>query len=147
MPADTYQHTTSVSAPPEAVWDALQHADAWAGIGPIDDVWDSEHDPDGTLAGYRWSANAAGRSWKGTARRTDASRPARMSLKLETDEMRGTITTDLVSGPAGTELTVTLRAEATGMLATLFWGVISSAIGRGFSRQVEAFGGRFSAEG
>jgi hypothetical protein len=143
MPSDTFRHTVAVPASPGDVWKALQQADTWSGIGPIDEVWDAEHDEDGGLLGYRWSAAAAGRIWKGTARLVDARRPERMTLTLRTDEMRGSITTDLSPGPVGTDLAVTLHAEATGMLATLFWGVVVQAIGRGFPKQVDGFRERF----
>ena len=66
MPSDSFSHTTTVSASPDAVYSSLQDPDTWKGIGPIDEVWDATHD-DGRLASFRWSARAAGRSWAGNA--------------------------------------------------------------------------------
>ena len=145
MPADTFRHTVTVPALSATVRTALQEAETWAGIGPIDEVWAADHDDGGNLTGFRWSARAAGRRWEGAARLVETNRPHSMTLGLRTDEMAGSITCRLTPDHEGTTLSVVLRAEATGMTATLFWGVIATAIGRGFPVQVEAFGRRFSA--
>jgi carbon monoxide dehydrogenase subunit G len=141
MASGTFAHTVTVDIEPDDVWGALQRAETWAGIGPIDEVWDAEHAADGSLRSYRWRADAAGRRWEGTAVTSDADPPDTMSMALETAEMRGTITV-AVEGRGPAAVTVTLEAEATGMLAALFWGVISAAISRGLPQQVEEFAAR-----
>jgi hypothetical protein len=133
-----------VDVDPGAIWEALQQAQTWAGIGPIEEVWDAEHAADGSLSFYRWSADAAGRRWEGTATTTEAARPEYMTMALETAEMRGTITVGVEDeGPSA--VTVTLEAATTGLMASLFWGVISGAIERGLPRQVESFATRLGA--
>ncbi|NQV08035.1 SRPBCC family protein [bacterium] len=145
MPGDTFSHTAAVNADIPDIWSALQTADTWAHIGPVTKVWDERHDDDGNLAGYRWSADAAGRQWEGTARTEELLVGERMSLTLKSPELRGTLTTDLETTEDGiTQLTVTLEARAVGMLATLFWGVVKQAIGSGLPHQVDEFAARFS---
>lgn len=141
MASGRFTHTVTVAADPPAIWSALQRAETWAGIGPIDEVRDARHDAGGALRSYRWSADAAGRRWEGTATTTEAIPSERMTMALETTEMRGTITVSVQAG-GPSAVTVTLDAETTGMLATLFWGVISTAIKHGLPGQVEGFAAR-----
>ena len=148
MPGATFTHAIVVPHPPADVWRALQVPATWEGIGPIDRVWDAEHRTDGTLDAYRWSAEAAGRRWEGTARTTEAIEGRRLSLRLKSSKIRGSIATDLASTDGGTTaLSVTMKAEAVGMLATLFWGVIQKAIGGELPHQVEDFAARLGKAG
>ena len=121
------------------VW---QDPETWKGVGPIDDVWDATHDDD-LLASFRWSARAAGRSWEGTAARVADTHAPSMSLVLDSPEVAGRITIDLAANGEGTDLTVTLVARSKGLLAGMFWGVISDALGSGLPGQVDEFGSRF----
>ena len=133
--ADSFSHTVSVDAPPERVWDALQRAETWRNIGPIDDVWDESHDEGGHLTGYRWRATAAGRAWEGEASTTDADPGRRLRMALESSEVGGAITVEIDRG----EITVTMEASPRGTMARLFWGVVKGALERGLPAQVEAF--------
>jgi carbon monoxide dehydrogenase subunit G len=146
MPSATFTHTVTVAADATVIWRALQEAETWAGIGPIEEVWEAEHTPDGGLASYRWSADAAGRRWEGTAATTKADPLKAMVMALTTAEMRGTIAVTIAPEAEDvSNITVDLQAEATGMLATLFWGVISGAIRSGLPKQVQRFGARLTA--
>jgi hypothetical protein len=133
--ADTFSHTVPVGAPAARVWEALQDAQTWSNIGPIDAVWDSEHTADGTLARYRWSANAAGRSWKGTATTAEAHPGVRMRLDLTSSEIVGAIAVELHQD----FITVSMEASPRGFLATMFWGTVKAALESGLPEQVEAF--------
>lgn len=132
---DTFSHTTTVNASPAHVWTALQQAETWKNIGPIEEVWEATHDDDGSLTGYRWSAHAAGRTWIGHARTTDSERGKRLRLVLDSPEIHGAISVDIDGG----EITVSMEAAPKGLLATMFWGTVRPALERGLPAQVEAF--------
>lgn len=142
MPSDTFSHTTTATASLDDIYAALQDPATWRGVGPIDDVWDATHDDD-SLASFRWSARAAGRSWEGTAERISDAHAPSMALLLDSPEIAGRITIDLAANGAGTDLTVTLLTQSKGLLAGMFWGVIADALRSGLPRQVDEFGGRF----
>lgn len=120
------------------VWQALQEPETWAGLGPITAVWDAEMSDDGHLAGFSWSADGP-RKIEGTATTLQALAPELMVMSLDATEIVGTLTTELQPDGRGTMLTVVLSVEAKGMLATLFFGVISEALGRGLPGQVDGF--------
>ena len=142
MPSDTFSHTTTVGVPPRAVDAALQDPATWEGLGPIEEVGDAAHDGD-TLMSFRWRARAAGRTWEGTALRTAGEQGRSVTLDLDSPEIGGAITIDLEPVGSGSGLTVTLHARSKGLLAGMFWGVVSDAIGSGLPRQVDEFGDRF----
>lgn len=142
MPSDTFTHTTTVAAGPDAIDAALQDPATWEGLGPIDEVWDATHDGT-TLMSFRWRARAAGRTWDGTALRTAGEVARSVTLDLDSPEIGGAITIDIAPAGDGSELTVTLYARSKGFLAGMFWGVVSDAIGTGLPRQVDEFGERF----
>jgi len=142
MPSDTFSHTVKVDAPPESVAKDLQVAATWKGIGPIDEVWDATHDG-ANLTGFRWSARAAGKSWEGTATRTDDKKTGTMTLDLDSSEIAGALTVSYVPVDGGTALTVDLFARSKGVLAGMFWGVVADALRSGLPTQIEAFGRQF----
>jgi len=142
MPSDTFSHTVTVAATPDSIDRVLQMADTWKGIGPIDNVWDATHDGD-RLTGFKWSARAAGKSWEGTAERAAVERDGAMTLDLDASEIAGAITVFLQPADGTTELTVELFARPKGMLAGMFWGVVSDALRSGLSAQIETFGDQF----
>jgi len=142
MPSDTFSHTATVSATPGSIYSALQHADTWKGIGPIDNVWDATHEGE-RLVGFKWSARAAGKTWEGTARRGNDLVAGEMTLDLDSSEIAATIAVTLRSDGDSTALTVKLSARSKGLLAGMFWGVVSDTLRKGMPAQVEAFGKQF----
>lgn len=142
MPSDTFSHTVKIAATPESVAAALQVAATWKGIGPIDEVWDATHD-DADLTGFRWSASAAGKSWEGTATRNDDRQPGTMTLDLDSSDIAGVLTVSYAPDDGGTTLTVDLFARSKGVLAGMFWGVVTDALRSGLPGQIEAFGSQF----
>lgn len=139
MPAASFTHAAETQSPPERVWERLQTADTWANIGPVDEVWDPVHDGD-VLRGYRWSATVGPTKYRGTARVVESTRPQRMRLELDAREMAGELITEITpNGDAATRITVTLRVESRGMLSTLFFPVVSEAVGNGLPAQVDRF--------
>ena len=136
MASAEYTHSVTVRTTQDTVWTSLQSADTWADIGPVDRVWDPVVDND-VLMGYRWATDIGGRTYEGTARTVDHTRPSRFSMVLDAGEMAGTIGIDLAPNEIGTHLEVSLLIESRGMLSSLFFPAIKNAIGSGFPDQVE----------
>lgn len=139
MPSASYSHTASVDAAPEVVWARLQEADAWAQIGPINRVWDATHRDDGALASFRWSTHAAGRDWSGIATTIESEAPETMVVDLDTSEVKGAIAVRLGDGSIRVDMTL----RSVGLLATMFFGVVSNAVGGGLAGHVDEFASRF----
>jgi hypothetical protein len=140
--ANRFSHSVIVPAPADRVWQILQRAETWKGIGPIDDVWDATHDPDGILSGYQWSATAAGKRWDGTATRSSLDPGRSLRLDLASSEITGSIEVIVEPGDSS-HLTVVLEAAPQGMLATMFWGLVRDALRSGIAAQVDEFARRF----
>lgn len=143
MPPDSFSHTVAVAATPDDLWLALQDADTWEGIGPLDAVWDSSHDTEGTLTGYRWSVTAAGKRWEGTASRTALEPGRSLRLALDSSEITGAIEVS-IEAAGSSRLTVTLEASPKGVLATMFWGIVRDALRSGLETHVDAFAQTYS---
>ncbi len=120
------------------MWEALQHASTWSGIGPVDDVWDAAHDEGGDLQGFRWSAHVGPTKYEGSARVAVAAAPHHMKLHLESNELSGALIADIAEDDSPS-LVVTLEVASKGALASMFFPIIAEAIGRGLPRQVEEF--------
>jgi hypothetical protein len=144
MPRASFTHHVTVPRSADEIWEQLQVAETWSNIGPVEDVWDAEHAEDGQLQRYRWSTTVGPRSYRGRAK-VVASEPAHlMRLDLDATEVVGTLTTRLSqNGTDATQLEVTLEIESRGTLSTLFFPVVSDAVGRGLPRQVEEFAAAF----
>lgn len=143
MPSETFVHSAVAAAVPAAILGALERAETWRGIGPIDEVWDETHAGDGTLTGFRWSARAAGKSWEGTAARA-ASKESTLAFDLDASEITGTITVSVVAeNDSHSTISVQLAAQSRGVLAGMFWGVVADALRSGLARQVEEFARQF----
>jgi carbon monoxide dehydrogenase subunit G len=141
MPSRTFGHSASTTARPAAVWEVLQDPETWRDIGPLDEVTAATSDDDG-LTGFEWSAQAGGRSYRGTAERTGIDPGRRMVLSLDSSEMSGWIRAEVSENHGGTALTVTMHARTDGFLASMFWGTIAAALERGLKSQVEALAER-----
>ena len=136
MPAATFHDTIKVDAPASQVWDRLQEPDIWRSVGPVQNLWDPVIE-NGVLTGFRWSTDISGVVYQGTGTATIQDRPDQYQLVLETSEMAGTITVDLSEGnPGGTIVDVTLELHSRGLLSSMFFPVVSRAIGGGLPDQV-----------
>jgi hypothetical protein len=137
MPSATFQETAQISRAQSAVWDSLQVPLIWASVGPVQKVWDPEVD-DGVLTGFKWSTDIGGKVYEGVGTALEHDRPRRYVLDLDAGEMAGTISTDLSDGnPGGTGIVVSIEIRSKGMLSSLFFPAIKSAIGSGFPQQVQ----------
>ena len=131
--------------PAESVWDALQAAETWAGIGPVDKVWAAVHDDEGGLQRFEWSAHVGPTKYKGAATVAIAEAPHHMKLNLSSSELTGSLITDIEEGD-NPVLAVTLEVVSKGTMASLFFPIIAEAIGRGLPQQVEAFAAGLSSD-
>ena len=143
---DRFTHTVHVAAPPERAWAVLQEPETWGGIAGVEKVFDASHSPDGTLRSYRFLAEAGPKPYEGSAQTVEADAPTLMVVTVDTAEIEGTITTELQpSNPHGTDMTVSLKIRARGILSTMFLPIVSKAIGSGFSRQIDDIARRIEA--
>ena len=145
MPRASFSHSVQLPNPAVSVWDALQAAETWAGIGPVDEVWAAEHDEDGGLEAFQWSAHVGPTKYKGSAAVAIADAPHHMKLNLSSSELTGSLITDIEEGDSPV-LAVTLEVVSKGTMASLFFPIIAEAIGRGLPQQVEAFAAGLSGE-
>jgi carbon monoxide dehydrogenase subunit G len=135
---DRFTHTVHLNASPERAWAVLQEPETWGAIGGVQRVFDASHHPDGTLRSYRFLAEAGKKPYEGSASTIEADAPSFMVVTVDTAEIEGTITTELTpSNPHGTDMTVSLKIRARGILAIMFLPLVSKAIGSGFGRQID----------
>lgn len=146
MPSATFRHSATTPCTLEEVWEQLQSVESWANIGPVEKVWDPVHD-DAALRSYRWSTTVGSTEYDGSAVVTESRRPDRMKLDLDASEVVGSLLAEISTNGDGTaQIAVTLEVASRGMLSTLFFPVISEAVGRGLPQQVEAFAASFACE-
>ncbi len=143
MPSASFSHRAPVAATPGEVWSRLQEPATWAQIGPIEEVWDAVHNGDGELTSFRWSTRTAGRDWSGTATTTTAVPGERMVVDLLTSEVEGRLEVALEDG----SVDVSMSLSSIGFLATLFFGVVADAVGRGLEGHVTEFAAQFDHTG
>jgi hypothetical protein len=142
VPSDTFSHAVTIPTDRAVIGAALEQADTWKGLGPIDTVWDARFEGE-RLAGFRWSARAAGKTFEGTADRIGIEEVEPMRLNLESSDVTGTITVDLATEGAGSTMTVTMTVQSKSFMAGMFWGIISDALRTGLPDQVDAFAAQF----
>lgn len=138
MPSESFRHSVAITVDLGQAWQSLQDPDTWAAIGGVDRVFDVRTNPDGTLAGYRFEAQAGGRSFAGEARAVESRPGELMTLQIDSPELAGVIEVRLTDG----RLDVGLDLRSVGLLASLFFPVIGGALRAGFPRQVETLASR-----
>jgi len=133
-------HKATAAAPQDDVWTALQRAETWADIGPVENIRDPEVDETGRLCSFRWSASVASKKYPATARVVGATMNERMVLELDAGEVTGCLDARLEpNGDGTTVVTVTLEVISRGTLSTLFFPIVSEAIAKGLPTQVDRF--------
>ncbi len=142
MPSASFVHAAAATRPPPVVWDRLQDAATWAEIGPVEQVWDPVHDS-GALASFRWRTTVGPTRYQGVATVVTSEPEEAIELSLDAGEVTGSLRTELSPADGdGTLLRVTLTVVSRGMLSTMFFPVISEAVGRSLPEQVESFAAR-----
>ncbi len=137
MPKAQFDHRVAIAAPPPAVWHQMQQPDTWAGLGPIERIWDPAWE-DGILCSYRWEVQAGPRTVQGVATTRQALSEELMVIDLRAGNFSGLLTTELALGENDhTTAHVVLAIETADMLLTVVFGIIENAIRSALPGQVE----------
>ena len=150
MPSQTFSHSVRVAAPREVVWAALQRPETLEGIGGVDRVHDALIDQEGRLQGFSFEATAAGQVYPGLATPHIREEGRVIAWSIDTSEIEGMIRVDLADQAdqgAGTDLTVIVELETRSILSSVFFPVITSAMGKGLPDAVEAFAEKLAYPG
>lgn len=145
MPSQVFNHETATDAPVDAVWARLDHPETWESIGGVDRVFDPEVDSAGRLLGFSFDSNAAGRKYVGTARPRERVEGKRMAWDVQNSEVKGVASVTLNPRDTGTVITVTLRVESVGLLSSMLFPLIATAIGNGLASSVDSFAASFES--
>ena len=121
------------------MWAALGDPKTWEGISGVDRVTDSERDEHGRLASFSFETTIGGRPYRGVARPGERVEGSRVVWLIESPDVGGSIDVSLVPLDLGTSVTVALTVSVEGFLASMFFPVISQALGRGFPEAVDDF--------
>lgn len=128
------------------MWRALDEPATWEGIGGVDRVYDPVIDDQGHLRGFSFDTLVGGRPYRGRATPRDRVEGITISWNIDSGEIRGVTSVDLEEENGDTTVTVTVAFEVSGMLSTLFFPVISAAIGNGLPEAVERFAESLAAK-
>lgn len=139
MPTQTFTHEALTPASVEEVWAALQLPETWEAIPGVDHVVNPVVDEAGALRGFEFQSVAGGRPYVGKASPSGRVEGQLMSWDITTTELKGALSVEVVEGDDGTSVAVTLTIQSVGMLSSMFFPIIASALGSGFPRAVEGF--------
>ena len=145
MPSQVFTHEATTEAPVDAVWDRLDQPDTWEAIGGVDRVFDPKVDNEGRLLGFSFDTHAAGRKYVGTASPHERVEGKRMAWRVQNSEVKGIASVTLNPRGSGSVITVTLRVESVGMLSSVLFPLIASAIGSGLANSVDSFADSFES--
>jgi carbon monoxide dehydrogenase subunit G len=121
------------------VWRALNDPQSWESIPGVDRILESVVDDGGQLQGFSFESVAAGKRYLGRALPAGRESEKMMAWDIETSEIRGRIIVGLQEANPGTRVDVSLRMESVGVLSSVFFPVIASAIGESFPNTVQEF--------
>ena len=145
MPSQVFTHEATTDAAVEAVWDRLDQPDTWEAIGGVDRVFDPKVDDEGRLLGFSFDTHAAGRKYVGTASPHERVEGKRMAWRVQNSEVKGIASVTLNPRGSGSIITVTLQVESVGMLSSVLFPLIASAIGSGLASSVDSFAASFES--
>lgn len=143
MPSQTFRHSAHSAAPQASVWASLDEVETWERIPGVDSVVSSERDEAGALKSFSFQAMVGGRPYLGRATLLERTEPERVSWRIESPDLGGSVAVGLAPDGAGTTVTVELTVTVDGFLASMFFPVITGALGRGFPEAVEEFAASF----
>ena len=139
MPDQTFHHSVTTSTDVDTVWNALDQPATWEAIPGVDRVTDPVIDEAGRLQGFAFESFVGGKRYVGRASPADREEGRLMAWDIVTSEIRGRVTVDLEPVDEGTRVGVGLGVEGVGLMGSLFFPVIASAIGSGYPDTVEQF--------
>jgi Polyketide cyclase / dehydrase and lipid transport len=139
MPGQSFQHAATTSLEPSQVWEFLDEPHTWEAIPGVNRVFDPTVDPDGRLRGFSFESDVGGRRYVGKATPAGREEGRLMAWDIDSAEIKGKVAIELGPNADGTRVQVRLHVEGAGMLGSLFFPVIASAIGSGFAGTVEEF--------
>lgn len=143
MPSQRFTHQSTTSAPIAEVWAALDQPETWEAIGAVDRVFDPVIDEEGRLRGFSFDTIAAGKRYIGDATPHERVEERRMTWRIRNSEVRGLTSVSLEPEGIGTRIAVSLDVESVGLLSSMFFPIIASAIGNGLPQAVEEFAAGF----
>lgn len=136
MPETAFRHQAIVPAPPAAVWARLQDPDTWATVAAVDATSAHRHEGD-RLEGFRFTTSIGRARYEGEARVTQARKEEAMTLSIRSTELTGDIRISLRRDDPGTELDVEMWMRPAGILGTMVFPMVTSAVSNGFEESVE----------
>lgn len=139
MPQESFSHSAIADSSRDEVWAALQKPETWEGVAGVENVHDPAIDADGSLRGFSFESIVGGKVYQGRAVPRGRDDGLAMAWDIETSDIAGSVAVTLEDEEPGTRVNVSLEVESKGMLAGVFFPVISSTIGNGFPATVEAF--------
>ena len=139
MPGQTFQHAAVTPSPLSNVWESLDEPATWEAIPGVDRVVDPVFAVDGRLEGFSFESDIGGRRYLGKATPARREEGRLMAWAIDSSEIKGMVSIGLANRGDGTRVEVQLTVEGAGMLGSLFFPVIASAIGSGFPATVEDF--------
>ena len=139
MPGQTFQHAAVTSAPVSDVWKALDEPGTWEAIPGVDRVIDPVVDADGRLRRFSFESDVGGRKYLGEATPARREEGRLMAWNINSSEIKGKVAIEIAPEDQGTKVQVRLDVEGAGVLGSMFFPVIASAIGSGFPATVEEF--------
>ena len=80
----------------------------------------------------------------GTATRSAVTPGRRVSMHVDTDQLKGELDVELEPTDDQTAVTVTMTVEPKGFVATMLFPVITGAVASAFNEEVERFAGALS---
>jgi len=139
MPGQTFQHAAVTPTPISEVWKSLDEPTTWEAIPGVDRVIDPVVGADGRLRGFSFESDVGGRKYRGEATPAGRQEGRLVAWDIDSSEIKGKVAVELDPQGGGTKVQVILEVEGVGMLGSLFFPVIASAIRSGFPATVEEF--------
>ena len=145
MPKAQFDHHATIAASVPEVWEQMQRPETWAGLGPIERIWDPKWE-EGILCSFQWHAQAGPRKVDGVATTRQVLTDELMVIDLQGGGFNGLLTTELSANGDGTDAHVVLALATDDILLSLVFGVVADVIKRGLPEQVEQLAARVEAE-
>ncbi len=139
MPSQTFQHSATTHVTIEEIWERLNQPATWEAVPGVDRVYDPIVDANGALRGFDFDSMVGGKTYSGKASPAGREMNKLIAWDIRTAELTGQVMVALSQIGDGTRVYVRLHVGSAGMLGSLFFPIIASAIGGGFNQTVEEF--------